>query len=108
MVDKRRAKRLPARFFVNIRSLYDRSVIGRGVVVDVSERGLAIESEVELDLGDSYECDVEIPLKLKARVVRRLMPGQMKRYGLELEGQGFIDKILFKKLLEGQKKTFKI
>src|SRR5258706_11151840 len=95
MSEKRRAERISSKLFVNIRAGTDKSLVGRGVVIDVSAIGLAIETEGSLNVGETYECNVEIPLRLKAKVVRTLHSCHMKRYGMELMGQNFIDKLLF-------------
>jgi hypothetical protein len=107
--DRRRAERYPSRLFIELQfpETYE-DVVGRGVVVDVSRLGLAVETEADLDIDTTYDCHVEVPFVLKARVVRRYTSGQIKRYGLEIVNQGFMDKMIFKKILKGKKFTRKI
>lgn len=105
--DRRRQERLDAQLFVELESTHDGSR-GRGVVVDVSLSGLALDTEVELVPNEVMGCHIEIPIYLKAKVVRMIMSGQMKRYGLEFIGQSFLDKFILKKLLKGSRRTKKI
>ena len=51
----------------------------RAVVVDVSISGVAVESEADLDIDEEVDCHIEIPLQLRAKVVRRQMHGPMGR-----------------------------
>lgn len=107
--ERRRAERISSRMFVELRP---RSVLddfkGRGVVVDVSHLGLAVETEAELDMNTVYDCHVELPFALKARVVRRYKTGQLNRYGLEIVGQGFLDQFLLKRILKKSTATRKV
>lgn len=107
--ERRRAERFPSRLFIELQS--DVSSDGprnRGVVVDVSQLGLAVETEADLDMNKVYHCHVEMPFALSAKVVRRYSSGHVKKYGLEFSGQGFLDKLLMKKLLKGSRITRKI
>ena len=106
--ERRSTERLTSRLFVELESSTLNSSNGRGVVVDVSLSGLAIETEADLTPGEMINCHVEIPFQVKARVVGRLIPGQIKRYGLKFVGQSMIDKMLLKKLLKGSRQTKKI
>lgn len=106
--ERRRAERLESRLFVDFEALPLGEAIGRGVVLDVSSSGFGVESELDLHLGETYQCHIEIPLVLKAKLMRREVKGQMKRYGLQFVGQGFIDKMLLKKLLKGRRSTKKV
>lgn len=105
--DKRKAERMASSIFATIESSY-RELLGRGVVLDVSMSGFGIETETDLEIGHEIVCHMEIPLTIQARVIRRITSGQMKRYGLVFIGQGFFDKLLMKKILDGPKKTRKV
>jgi len=107
--ERRRTERLASQLFITIipRNVSD-EFRGRGVVVDVSHLGLAVETEAELDMGEVYDCQVELPYPIQARVVRGYKTGVVKRYGLEIIGQGFMDKLVLKKLLKGRRRTKKI
>jgi len=107
--ERRRTERLPSQLFITIhpRNLTD-DFRGRGVVVDVSHLGLAVETEADLEMGQIYDCHVELPYPIHARVVRRYKSGAVRRYGLEIVGQGFMDKLVLKKLLKGRRRTKKI
>ncbi len=50
----------------------------------------------------------EQPFALKAKVVRKYAGGQIKRYGLEIVGQGFLDNFILKRILKGKKATKKV
>jgi hypothetical protein len=105
--ERRRMTRLESNFFVEFETSMQ-EVAGRGVVVDVSIAGLAVDTEAELNIGDVLLCHAEIPFTVKAKVVRQVKPGQMKRYGLQFVGQSFIEKLLLRKLLKGERKTRKV
>lgn len=106
--ERRRTERLPAKLFIEMQPQRSGDVKGRGVVVDVSHLGLAVETEADLNFEDTYDCHVEIPFALKARVVRRYSSGQVKKYGLEIVGQGFLDNFVMKRILKGKKATTKV
>jgi len=106
--NRRKKTRFDANMFVEISSTTLKEILGRGVVTDVSLSGLAIETEVDMDLNRNFDLHVEIPLNIRARVVRSLAPGRLKRYGLKFIGQGFLDRLLLKKLLKGRRSTKKV
>jgi len=106
--NRRKKSRFDANLFVEISSTTLKEVLGRGVVIDVSLSGVAIETEVEMDLNREFDLHVEVPLFIRARVVRSLAPGRLKRYGLKFMGQGFLDRLLLKKLLKGSRATKKV
>lgn len=105
--ERRRAARHEANLFAEVETLAGES-IGRAVVTDVSFSGIALETEGELPADEQVICHVEIPLTLRATVVRGIKGGAMKRYGLRFEGQSFLDKLLMKKLLSGPRRTRKV
>lgn len=105
--DNRKAERFGANLFVEFESSSDSSV-GRGVVVDVSLSGFAVDTEADLSINSELECHIEIPVTLKARVVRAIIEGQVKRYGLKFVDQGLIDKFVFRKILKGKRQTRKV
>jgi hypothetical protein len=107
--ERRRTQRLPAKLFIEfypVRGSGDMK--GRGVVVDVSHLGLAVETEADLNFDDVYDCHVEMPFALRAKVVRRYSTGQVRKYGLEIVDQGFLDKFILKRILKGKKNTKKV
>lgn len=93
--------------FVDLQSK-NSSITARGVVVDLSASGFGMETESDLPIGEEVECMVEVPLSFKAVVVRRYFVGQIARYGLKIVGQGFLDKLVMRKILKGPKETRKI
>lgn len=105
--DKRKQKRLDANLFVEMESSFG-EILGRGVVVDVSLSGFAVDTELDLPMNSKISCSIEIPLKLQATVVRCTARGQVKRFGLCFVGQNFIDKFMLKRILKGSLKTRKI
>jgi len=106
--NKRKKARFDTNLFVEISSTTLREVLGRGVVTDVSLSGLAVDTEVVMDLERVFDLHIEVPLNIRARVVRILAPGGMKRYGLKFVGQGFLDRLLLRKLLKGSRATKKV
>jgi hypothetical protein len=107
--ERRRAERYPAKLFVELEPVAEMDdKKGRGVVIDVSRLGLALETESNLTLGATYDCHVEIPFALKAKVVRKYTSGLIKKYGLEIVGQGVLDKFILTRLLKTSKITKKI
>src|ERR1044071_5970161 len=105
--ERRKNERLGSNLLSIIRYSGEPTNLGRGVVTDVSIGGFAIETETDLSIGQEYEFDIEIPITLRAKVVRSLTPGQMKKYGVQIKGQGIFSKILLKKLLQGKRRTIK-
>ena len=105
--DKRKQERLNANLFVELESLAG-DILGRGVVIDVSLSGFGVDTEADLPIEKQIECHLEVPLRLRATVVRIIPGGQMKRYGLRFKGQSFLDKFLLKKILKGNRHTKKI
>lgn len=106
--EKRRQPRLDANLFAEISSASGKS-LGRAVVTDVSLSGMAIETEVDLSEKDQISCHVEIPLTLEFTVVRAIVKGQVKRYGLRIKNQSLFDKIMLKKILiKGRRRTGKV
>jgi hypothetical protein len=105
--ERRRAERLDANLFAEIETASgDR--LGRAVVVDVSISGIAVETEADLPIDGQVTCHIEIPVNLKATVVRTIGNSQVRRYGLRIDGQGFWDKILLRRLLRGNRRTRKV
>jgi hypothetical protein len=106
--EKRRQKRLEANLFAELVLIPSGDPRGRAVVVDVSLSGVALESEVDLDVNDVVECNIEIPIRFEAKVVRRIMKGQVKRYGLQFKHQSIFDKIFLKRALKGSRLSTKV
>lgn len=106
--ERRRAERLKSNLFVNFEDSSPRRAKARGVVVDVSPYGFALETEAELNLNDIYFCNIEIPFALRAKVVRRSTMGQMKQYGMMLVKNSMLDMWVLKKLVKGIRRTRKI
>ena len=106
--ERRKKERLHAKLFLEFFSIPLRENLGRGVVVDVSLSGMAIDTEVDLNINDELDCHIEFPLNVRAKVVRRITSGQIKRYGLRMLDQNFIDKLILKKVLKGSRSTRKI
>jgi hypothetical protein len=106
--ERRRDKRLDANLFVDIVNLTLKEPVGRGVAVDVSISGFGIDGEMDLNLNETYECYMEVPLVIKAKLVRREIKGQMKRYGFKFANLGFFDKLLLKKILKSDRTTKKV
>lgn len=107
-IDRRRAERHSANLFMVLVDPKYKDSIGRGVVIDVSSTGLAIETESDLALNTPVECQVEIPFAIQAKVVRRISSGQIKRYGLLITKMGFLDRFLLKKAIKGRLQTKKV
>jgi hypothetical protein len=82
--------------------------LGRGVIVDLSATGFGLEAEAELGEGAVYDCHIEMPITVRAKVMRRYMDGQVMRYGMKIVNQTFLDKILLKKIIKGTRHSRKI
>ncbi|OVE76115.1 hypothetical protein BVX98_06450 [bacterium F11] len=106
--ERRKTDRLESKFFLEIFKLPSKEKKGRGVVVDVSLTGMAIETEADLKPGDTLECHIEAPVRIKTKVVRHLIPGQVKTYGLKMVNLSLLDKLVIKKILKGSRLTRKI
>lgn len=106
--ERRRSERLTSNLFVDLESAQTDIVRGRGVVVDVSMNGFAVQTEAPLEINETVNCYVEVPVIFKAQVVRQVSAGQMKVYGLKIRGMGLLDKFLLKKVLQGPRKTKKV
>ena len=106
--ERRRQQRLDANLFAELHDPATDDTLGRGVVVDVSLGGMAVETEANLEIPSRVGCYVEIPFFVRAEIVRRETKGNITRYGLRFAGQTFIDKLLLKKLLRGKRKTKKV
>ena len=105
--DKRKQERFDANLFAELNSASGVSY-GRAVVIDVSLSGIALETESDLSAGEEIECDIEMPLRFRAKVMRTVMEGQVKRYGLRFCDQSFFDKLLLKKILKGRRQSRKV
>jgi hypothetical protein len=105
--ERRRAERYDARLFAKIRNLATQEDLGRGVVLDVSLSGFGLETEADLEQMQDYQFDIEVPLTFRAKVMRRITPGQVKKYGVKLVGQSLLTKIILRKLLKGSRQTIK-
>jgi len=105
--ERRRAERLDANLFAEIETSSG-TRLGRAVVVDVSLTGLAVESEVELPIDGKVFCHIEIPVTIKATVVRSVGNTMVRRYGLRIEDQGFLDKFVLRRLLRGPRRSRKV
>lgn len=106
--EKRKQPRLDANLFAEISANPSGNPLGRGVVIDVSISGLAIDTEADFAVNEKVTCEIEVPITLTARVVRRISNGQMRRYGLRFENQSIFDRFMFKKILNGKRRTGKI
>ena len=105
--DKRKQERFDANLFAELTSASG-FAYGRGVVVDVSLSGLAIETEGDLTIGEELSCHVEVPLRFRVKVMRAVIEGQVKRYGVRFVDQSFLDKVLLKKILKGSRQSRKV
>lgn len=105
--ERRKKERLDAKLFLEILTS-NKEKLGRGVLVDISMSGLGIETESDLVKGKEYVIEVEVPLTLKAKVVRQIQDGVIKQYGLHLKDQGVIDKFVLSRILKKRMKTRKI
>ena len=105
--ERRRNERLDSKLFAEIETPKKES-LGRAVVIDVSISGFAIETEADLSPNQMIDCHIEVPITLRASVVRAITEGQLKLYGCRFVGQGFLDKIILKKILKGRRKTTKV
>jgi hypothetical protein len=105
--DRRRQERLDAKLFIELEDK-NAGARGRGVVSDVSLSGLAVDTEADLVQNEVLGCHIEIPIYVRAKVVRTILSGQMKRYGLEFVGQSIFEKLILRKLLKGSRKTKKV
>jgi len=106
--NRREKPRFDARMFAELFQLPLKESKGRAIVVDISLTGIAVDTEADLDVGNEMDCHIEVPIRIKAKVVRRITSGQIKRYGLRFIGQSFLDKIIMRKLLKGSRTTKKI
>jgi hypothetical protein len=105
--DKRKQERFIANLFAELSSDSGRPY-GRAVVVDVSLSGLAVETEGDLSIGEEIECHIEMPLQFRVKVMRAVVEGQVKRYGLRFLNQSFLDKVLMRKILKGKRQSRKV
>ncbi len=105
--DRRRSERFGSRLFVELESK-TAGRLGRGVVVDLSGSGFGLEAEAELADGAVYECHIEMPITIRARVMIRYLEGQVMRYGMKIVNQSILDKLLLRKILKGPRKTRKL
>jgi len=105
--ERRRKERYPSKLFADLH-LPKKDTAGRAVVVNISLGGIAIDTECDLNLGDEVECFMEIPLRVKAKVVPRISWGQIKRYGLQMNRQNLLDRLILRRILKGKLQTRKI
>jgi hypothetical protein len=105
--DKRKKERFNANLFAELSSASG-APYGRGVVVDVSLSGFAVETETDLTSGEEIECHIEVPIRFRAKVMRSVIEGQVKRYGLKFSDQSLLDKLLLKKILKGRRQSAKV
>lgn len=108
MSEKRRHQRVNTNLFIKINHPAFQDGTNRGVAVDLSFSGFAIETEADIAINEVLDCEIEIPFSIKGKVVRRVGGGQMAKYGVRFEGLGFFDKLFLKRVLKGRKRTNKI
>ena len=106
--NKRRDDRMEALIFLEINSAFTGENIGRGVMLDVSRSGFLAETECELTPGETYLCQIEMPLTFKAKVMWRKTPGQVKRIGFQYTDLSFVDKLIFKRFLKGPRRSNRV
>lgn len=106
--ERRKQERLETNLFAELESLPLKENLGRAVVIDVSMSGFAVETEADLTPNNELGCHIEVPIYIRAKVVRSISQGQMKKYGLMFVGQSFLDKLVLKKMLKGRRQTKKI
>ena len=99
---------MAAHLFAELMSSFTGESVGRGVVVDVSLEGVAIDTEAGLAIGDQVMLHIEMPLRILATVMRRDNVGQVKRYGFKFKNQSIFDRFFFKRLLKGKMQTRKL
>lgn len=76
--------------------------------MDVSLSGMGIETEADLAINDTVMCHIEVPVQIEGKVVRCDGKGQMRKYGLKFKNQSIFDKLIFKRLLNGNLQTRKL
>jgi len=97
--ERRRQQRFGANMFADFTSVGYSDPLGRGVVMDVSVGGLAVETEAELPLGGEVYCHIEIPFQVRVRVVSQHTSGQRRRFGLQFLDMGILDRLLLKRAM---------
>jgi hypothetical protein len=107
--ERRRAERYSAQIFINFGiDTTENPLEKRGVIIDVSRLGFAVETAADLEMGREYDCQVELPFSVRLKVMRRIPSGGVRRYGLEIVNSGFLDKLILRRLIKGARYTKKI
>ncbi len=106
--ERRRVARVDANLFAEV-ELASGEIIGRGVVTDVSLGGIALETEADIPVNSQVVCFIEIPLQLKATVVRRAISSDaVRQYGLKFDSPSIIEKFVIRRVLKGSRRTRKV
>jgi hypothetical protein len=107
-IERRKKERFESQLFVDLENPGLKESLGRGVIIDLSRSGLAIETEVDLNTLQDVVCHIEIPISLKATVVRQVRGGQLKKYGLKIRYQSLMDRLVIGRIIKGRLKTRKV
>src|SRR5258708_25366811 len=100
--ERRGSPRYKANLFIEVST---RSGSSRGVVVDLSTYGFGLETELDLSVGETCDFTIEFPMPIRAQVMSRNAGGHIKRYGMKIVGQSFLDKFIIKKIIKGPRLT---
>lgn len=87
--EKRRFKRFPANITLEISDNMKPGKKIAAIITDISEGGLAFESNQKLEMGSSVNLQVETPLSVQGGVVHVEERGAKFRYGIRFSSVRF-------------------
>lgn len=72
---------------------------GKGCIVNLSQGGAGVESEIPLDKGQLIFFKFLIPMDIQARITYVKPEGKRYRYGLQFKNLGLLDRLQLRRYL---------
>lgn len=66
--------------------------VAQGAIVDISEGGVAFESEAEIPVGQVIAFELRLPIHVQAKILHSERRGERHRYGMEFEKVEWLDR----------------
>ena len=100
MRELRRHPRFPEDVVLKLRTGPQGEAAGKGCVVNLSQGGAGVESEIPLEKGQLVFFELTIPLSVRARVTHVSPEGKRYRYGFQFQKLDFWDRMFLKRHLK--------
>ncbi len=101
-MERRKAIRVPLNTILDIYKEGDKKEESRGCSLNISLKGVAIETTCKFEKQDNVVLRINLPIEIKGKIVWVKQEGQIYRYGIEFSKMSLIDKMQVKKYVKSK------